>query len=68
MSFDIIGTGSAAPAFLADNADMERLVDTSDEWITTRTGIKTRHIIQNETLLILLSVPRSLRLKTRRPL
>ena len=45
----IIGTGSAVPEKVLTNADLERLVDTSDEWITTRTGIKERHIAVNET-------------------
>lgn len=40
----IIGTGSAVPEKILANSDLERMVDTSDEWITTRTGIKTRHI------------------------
>ncbi len=40
----IIGTGSAVPAKLLTNNDLEKMVETSDEWITTRTGIKTRHI------------------------
>lgn len=40
----IIGTGSSLPAKILTNADLELLVDTSDEWITTRTGIKERRI------------------------
>ena len=40
----IAGVGSYVPAKILTNADMEKLVDTSDEWITTRTGIKERHI------------------------
>ncbi len=38
----IAGTGSYAPEDKITNADLERMVDTSDEWITTRTGIKER--------------------------
>ncbi len=41
----IVGTGAAVPKRLLTNADLEKLVDTSDEWITTRTGIKERHIV-----------------------
>jgi 3-oxoacyl-[acyl-carrier-protein] synthase III len=41
----ILGVGSAVPKKLLTNADLEKLVDTSDEWITTRTGIKERHIV-----------------------
>ena len=40
----IIGTGSCLPQYVLTNHDLEKMVDTSDEWITTRTGIKTRHI------------------------
>lgn len=46
----IIGTGRAVPDFIADNAFFERLVDTSDEWIVSRTGIKTRHILKEGSL------------------
>jgi 3-oxoacyl-[acyl-carrier-protein] synthase-3 len=40
----IAGTGSYLPEKIVTNADLERLVDTSDEWIRTRTGIKQRHV------------------------
>ena len=39
----IIGMGHAYPSGILTNADLEKIVDTSDEWITTRTGIKQRH-------------------------
>src|SRR2546429_7356829 len=39
----ILGTGRAYPEGILTNADLERMVETSDEWITTRTGIKERH-------------------------
>lgn len=39
----IISTGHSYPSGVLTNADLEKLVDTSDEWITTRTGIKQRH-------------------------
>src|SRR5438270_11186200 len=46
----IIGTGSYVPDKRLTNADLSRMVDTSDEWITTRTGIKERRIAaKNET-------------------
>jgi 3-oxoacyl-[acyl-carrier-protein] synthase-3 len=38
------GTGHALPARILSNADLERLMDTSNEWIVQRTGIRTRHI------------------------
>lgn len=40
----IIGTGSYVPERVLTNAELEKLVDTSDAWITTRTGIKERRI------------------------
>ena len=40
----IAGVGSYVPEKVLTNADLEKLVDTSDEWITTRTGIKERHM------------------------
>ncbi|MRR53070.1 MAG: ketoacyl-ACP synthase III [Deltaproteobacteria bacterium] len=40
----ITGTGSAVPEKVLTNADLEKLVDTTDEWITTRTGIKERRV------------------------
>src|SRR5438045_4261066 len=40
----IIGTGSYVPEKVLSNNDLSRMVDTSDEWITTRTGIKERRI------------------------
>ena len=40
----IIGTGSALPAKKLTNQDIEKIVDTSDEWITTRTGIQCRYV------------------------
>jgi len=40
----VIGTGSCLPERILTNHDLEHMVDTSDEWITSRTGIKTRRI------------------------
>jgi len=40
----ISGVGAYVPARILTNADLEKMVDTTDEWITTRTGIKERHI------------------------
>ena len=40
----IVGIGSYVPDRILTNADLEKMVDTTDEWITTRTGIKERHI------------------------
>lgn len=44
MYTKIIGTGSYLPAQVRTNADLEQMVDTSDEWIVTRTGIRERRI------------------------
>ena len=40
----IAGTGASVPKKILTNADLEKLVETSDEWIVSRTGIKERHI------------------------
>ena len=45
----ILGTGSYLPEKLMTNADFEKIIDTSDEWITTRTGIKERHYADGMT-------------------
>jgi 3-oxoacyl-[acyl-carrier-protein] synthase-3 len=44
----IIGTGSYLPEKVLTNDDLSKIVDTSDEWITTRTGIKERHIAADD--------------------
>jgi len=44
MYSKILGTGSYLPKQIRSNADLEKMVDTSDEWISTRTGIKERRI------------------------
>lgn len=46
----IIGTGSAHPKRTLTNDDLSKMMDTSDEWIRERTGIRTRQIITDETL------------------
>ena len=44
MGIQIIGTGKYLPDRVVTNDDLAQIVDTSDEWITTRTGIKTRRV------------------------
>ena len=44
----IIGTGAYLPEKVLTNADLEKMVDTSDEWIYTRTGIRTRRIASED--------------------
>ena len=48
MSVLIRGTGSALPERVVSNADLERLIDTNDEWIVTRTGIRERRMMAPE--------------------
>lgn len=51
MGIRIIGTGFYVPSYTATNEDFTKIVDTSDEWITTRTGIKKRHIVTDNTFV-----------------
>ncbi|MDR2937151.1 MAG: ketoacyl-ACP synthase III [Rikenellaceae bacterium] len=46
----ITGVGGYLPDYILDNEELSRMVDTSDEWIMTRIGIKTRHILKGEGL------------------
>lgn len=59
----IVGTGSCLPEKVLTNSDLERMVDTSDEWITTRTGIKERRIADDGTAtsdLVIVAAKRAL--------
>jgi 3-oxoacyl-[acyl-carrier-protein] synthase-3 len=42
----ILGTGSEVPSKVITNHDLEKMVETSDEWITVRTGIRERHVLE----------------------
>jgi 3-oxoacyl-[acyl-carrier-protein] synthase-3 len=42
----VAGTGSCVPVKVLTNEDFTKIIETSDEWITTRTGIKERHVVQ----------------------
>ncbi|ABC82520.1 3-oxoacyl-(acyl-carrier-protein) synthase III [Anaeromyxobacter sp. K] len=44
----IAGTGSYAPEKVVTNADLEKLVDTNDQWIVERTGIRERHVVADD--------------------
>jgi len=44
----ITGTGSYLPTKVVTNFDLEKTLDTSDEWITARTGIKERRIVTDQ--------------------
>lgn len=46
----ITGVGGYVPDYILTNEELSRMVDTSDEWITTRVGIKERHILTEEGL------------------
>ncbi|NER34495.1 MAG: beta-ketoacyl-ACP synthase III [Oscillatoria sp. SIO1A7] len=52
----ITGSGSATPAVSLDNHALSKIVDTSDEWIRTRTGIESRHLAKAEESLTDLAV------------
>ena len=43
----LIGTGACIPDFVLTNAMLEKMVDTNDEWIVQRTGVRERHIAKN---------------------
>lgn len=49
MKTRIIGTGSYLPENIVTNDDLSKIMDTSDEWISSRTGIKERHLVKDET-------------------
>ncbi len=50
MGARIVGSGSYLPPLAVANRDLERLVDTSDEWIVQRTGIRERHLLDEHEL------------------
>lgn len=49
MTTRIIGTGSFLPPNIVTNDDLSKIMDTSDEWIRTRTGIRERRLVKEET-------------------
>jgi len=57
MNSRIIGTGSHLPEKVLTNADLEKIVDTSDVWIRSRTGIRSRHIAADGELTSDLALP-----------
>ena len=44
----ITSVGGYVPDYVLTNAELEKMVDTNDEWIKTRTGISERHILKGE--------------------
>lgn len=49
MKTRIIGTGSCLPETVVTNDDLSKIMDTSDEWISSRTGIRERRLVKDET-------------------
>ena len=47
---EVKGCGSCLPGKVVTNDDIAKKVDTSDEWITTRTGIKQRHFVEENEM------------------
>lgn len=50
MSFQILGAGSFVPEKVVTNDELSRMVETSDEWIVKRIGVKQRHVCTTETV------------------
>src|SRR5690606_17459930 len=61
MNSRILGTGSYLPEAVRTNADLERMVDTSDDWIVERTGIRERRIAGAEETVATMSYGAALR-------
>lgn len=53
MGIKILGAGKYIPPLTVSNEDLSKMVETSDEWITSRTGIKTRHYTVDEPTYVL---------------
>lgn len=51
----LVGCGSAVPSLKVSNDDLAKLVETNDEWISTRTGIRNRRIISGKKLHLTLA-------------
>ena len=50
---EMIGFGHYLPNKVLTNDDLSKMVETNDEWIRTRTGIVSRHIVENETTSVI---------------
>ena len=55
----ILGTGSYVPEKILSNKDIEKMVDTTDEWIFNRTGIRERRVASQDMAASDLSIPAS---------
>ena len=49
MGCTVAGTGKALPELVVTNDDLSQVVETNDEWITERTGIRNRHVALKES-------------------
>ena len=61
MNSKILGTGSYLPAGVLSNADLEKMVETSDEWIVERTGIRERRIAAADETVVTMGTTAALR-------
>jgi len=59
ISAIILGTGSSLPERIVTNFDLEKMMDTTDEWITTRTGIRERHVASESEFMSLFATDAS---------
>ena len=62
----VTALGTYVPPKLLTNADLEKMIETSDQWITERTGIKQRHLVENGMATSDMSVEGSVRSSSRR--
>ena len=60
LNSEIIGHGHYLPTKILKNSDLADIVDTSDEWIFSRTGIKQRHIVENNEMTSDLAIKASM--------
>ena len=60
-TFGFAGFGSFVPEAVLTNADLEKIVDTSDEWIRRRTGVRERHILRKDESILDMAVAASRR-------
>lgn len=56
MTMRILGTGSALPREVVTNDDLSKIVDTSDEWISSRTGIRERRLVSSDENAVTLGI------------
>lgn len=48
----MVGCGSATPTLKVSNDDLAKIVDTNDEWISVRTGIRNRRVLSGKFLIV----------------